>query len=351
MGTKRIDEMAGDREKTYRAFISYSHLDGVICSKLYRRLDGYRVPRDLVGTPSGDGPVPDRLHPVFRDREEFATSADLSSSIQEALEQSDNLVVICSPAAAASKWVDAEIAHFVKLGRASSIHPVIVAGDPPDCFPPSLREALVEPLAADLRDDKDGLDDGALKTIAGLLGVPLGKLKDREAARTRKRAQRNGALAAIFAMLSVVAVATAWVAYSQSQRAQIAIRAGVEGLAGVADIVATESGTGGVRRSVGDALLRKMETLADNVIEIAPDNSLLAGERGRLMIISSRYHRTTGNLELAEREARAAETLYASLAAQGIKFLDAKRQQSAAFKRNRRQFAGARRNHTGAGGL
>ncbi len=128
----------------YRAFISYNHRDSVICAKLHRRLDGYRPPPELVGAETDLGRVPDRLHPVFRDREELATSADLPSTIKDALEQSGHLVVICSPNAAASKWVDAEIAYFVEMGRANRIHPVIVEGEPPDCFPPSLREALAD---------------------------------------------------------------------------------------------------------------------------------------------------------------------------------------------------------------
>ncbi|NYT74097.1 hypothetical protein HZU72_16920 [Halomonas sp. QX-2] len=55
----------------YWAFISYSSKDARIGEKLHRQLETYRVPRDLVGRPGRDEPVPRRLFPIFRDREEL----------------------------------------------------------------------------------------------------------------------------------------------------------------------------------------------------------------------------------------------------------------------------------------
>jgi len=61
----------------YRAFISYSHKDEAWATWLHRAIERYRVPRRLVGRTSRDGSVPRRLFPIFRDREELPTSADL----------------------------------------------------------------------------------------------------------------------------------------------------------------------------------------------------------------------------------------------------------------------------------
>lgn len=63
-------------------------------------LDTPRVPERLVGRQSEFGAVPERLAPVFRDRDELATSTNLGETLRHALQQSANLVVICSPAKA-----------------------------------------------------------------------------------------------------------------------------------------------------------------------------------------------------------------------------------------------------------
>ena len=90
----------------YRAFISYSHSDENWARWLHRSLETYRVPKHLVGTVTAFGPVPERLAPVFRDRDELATATNLGATLTKALEQSAFQVVICSPAAATSRWVN-----------------------------------------------------------------------------------------------------------------------------------------------------------------------------------------------------------------------------------------------------
>ncbi len=89
----------------YKSFISYSHRDEPWGKWVQRALESYRVPRRLVGGKGRFGPVPARIAPVFRDREDLSSAADLSSSVMQELLASETLVVICSPAAAASKWV------------------------------------------------------------------------------------------------------------------------------------------------------------------------------------------------------------------------------------------------------
>ena len=87
----------------YWAFISYSHKDTAIADWLHRKLETYRVPKSLVGTPSREGEVPSRIMPIFRDREELPTSSELGDNLQKSLQQSRYLIVICSPDAAQSR--------------------------------------------------------------------------------------------------------------------------------------------------------------------------------------------------------------------------------------------------------
>jgi tetratricopeptide (TPR) repeat protein len=178
----------------YSAFISYNHRDRAWALWLHRALERYSVPKRLWGRPAPWGEIGQRLPPVFRDRDELATSSDLASSVKEALADTAFLIVICSPNSARSKWVDEEIKTFVAAGREKFIRLIIVDGEPhsPDpareCLPPSLvREGAPEPLAADVRREGDGKQAAKLKILAGILGVPYDELRQREAARRQKR--------------------------------------------------------------------------------------------------------------------------------------------------------------------
>ena len=91
-----------DDETGYRAFLSYSHRDAAQARALHRRLETYRIPRRLVGRDGDRGPVPARLAPIFRDREELPAAGDLSETVRAALARSGALIVICSPHSAAS---------------------------------------------------------------------------------------------------------------------------------------------------------------------------------------------------------------------------------------------------------
>ena len=93
-------------QKKYWAFLSYSHQDSKACEWLHAALENFRVPRRLADRETPLGRVPKRLFPVFRDRDELPGSAELGTNLTEALAQSRALVIICSPAAARSRWVN-----------------------------------------------------------------------------------------------------------------------------------------------------------------------------------------------------------------------------------------------------
>ena len=112
----------------YKAFISYSHKDEKWGRWLHRGIEGYRIPKGLVGRDTLNGPVPKRLFPLFRDREELPTASDLSEIIDQALIDSSHLIVICSPNSAKSQWVNEEVKAFKKLGKQNRILCLIVDG-------------------------------------------------------------------------------------------------------------------------------------------------------------------------------------------------------------------------------
>lgn len=191
----------------YFAFLSYSHQDSADADWLHKELERFRVPSSLAGRLTENGVIPKRLTPVFRDRHELAAAADLGAEIRTALASSRFLIVLCSPAAAASEWTNAEIELFKRLHPDGCVIAAIVAGEPfaseirgreaEECLPPALRQKYdrrgrpigkrAEPLAADLRETGDGRRLGFLKVVAGMLGVGLDDLVQRDQLRRQRR--------------------------------------------------------------------------------------------------------------------------------------------------------------------
>lgn len=191
----------------YYAFLSYSHADTATADWLHKQLERFRVPRSVAGHLTENGIAPKRLTPIFRDRHELAAASDLGEEIREALAASRYLIVLCSPAAARSRWTNAEIEVFKRLKGDDCVFAAIVAGEPfasdipgredEECLPPALRvhydrrgrptNKRAEPLCADLREGGDGRRMGFLKLVAGLLGVGLDELVQREATQRHRR--------------------------------------------------------------------------------------------------------------------------------------------------------------------
>lgn len=228
----------------YWAFISYSHRDEAVAKRLQRRLETYRLPRKLVGRNGPAGPVPARVRPLFRDRDELHAGADLKAHVQQALAASRWLIVVCSPDAARSPWVEREIVEFKRLHGEHRVLALIAAGEPyasrlpgreaEECFPNALRHALdergepcgaaLEPIAADLRAHGDGPKRAPLKLLAGIVGVGFDELVRRDAARRTRwlAAVAAGSLAgmAVLTVLTVLALRARDEARQQRAQAQ-----------------------------------------------------------------------------------------------------------------------------------
>lgn len=188
----------------FAAFISYSSKDAAFARRLHTALEAYRIPKSLGSFDLlGEGGKPNRVYPVFRDREELS-AGDLGERIEAALRASSALIVVCTPDSAASPWVQKEIEYFSALGRRQRIFTVIpdaassiaADDDPRVCFPPALRGGS-EPLAADARKRRDGFRGALLKMVAGLIDVNAGALVDRDRTSRSIRALQIAAGSAI----------------------------------------------------------------------------------------------------------------------------------------------------------
>lgn len=119
-------------------------------------LKAYVIPPELVGQINGRGEIiPERMASVFRDESELPEAAGLSAEIRYALEQSNCLIVICSPRSAQSRQVNEVVSYFKQLGRGHQILPFVIAGTPnastgnqpgaggaDECYVPALRHPV-----------------------------------------------------------------------------------------------------------------------------------------------------------------------------------------------------------------
>ncbi|HEX4303273.1 MAG TPA: toll/interleukin-1 receptor domain-containing protein [Rhizomicrobium sp.] len=297
----------------YRAFISYNHRDQKWGEWLRRALESYRVPRRLVGAPGRDGPIPARLFPVYRDREETPTSADLSEQIQDALAQSAYLIVICSPHAVASRWVNEEIQTFKRLGRANRILAIIVDGEPnagdkppilgPDgvplteCFPEALRYHLdaddtlsperTEPVAADARRQGDGRQNAKLKLIAGLLGVGYDDLKQRDREARRVRIAIRSVAAACFAVLAIVAGVSFWISEAMADNQKDALDQHLIGIVSQMDRI-------GVPRFGVQTFINLFDSQS-RIMAYGANSTERLNQRVSVLMASAYFYSTTGD--------------------------------------------------------
>lgn len=219
--------MAADQPGTsqYAAFISYSHRDTAWAKWLHSALERYRLPRspELAS-------LPQRVGRCFRDDDESKASADLGQLIRDALRQSRAMIVVCSPAAAQSAWVEKEIVEFKRLHGSDRVFALIVDGTvhggPDECLPAALKRRIgpafpdgtapMEPLAVDVR--RLGRGDALLKLVAALLEVDFDRLNRRDEQRARRRLVAVASTVA--ATLSVLAI-VGWSAIDSARSARL----------------------------------------------------------------------------------------------------------------------------------
>lgn len=206
-----------DVSPRYRAFISYSHSDERLAGRLHRWLETYRLPKRVVGLETARGEVPKRLTPIFRDRNELPASFDLNEEVRAALADSACLIVLCSPRARQSRWVAEEIACFRSLHPDRPVLAALLSGEPAEAFPAALTDGGREPIAADFRKGGDG-KLALLKLVAGLTGVGLDELVQREAQRQLTRAMAITTTAFVSALILAALLVAAISARNEAER-------------------------------------------------------------------------------------------------------------------------------------
>lgn len=189
------------------AFLSYSRADKALARCLARALSAYRPPKDL--------PVPQRELRVFRDEDDF-TGVDYFAAVERHLTDSASLIVLCSPNARRSRYVDDEIRRFAAARGAARIVPVLGAGLPNNeavdgreaqgAFPDALCELMTMPLAVSyvgFDPKKDKVDKGAFEgawytLLSNLYGVSRSEIEQRDKRRQARARRLRLAVAGAF---------------------------------------------------------------------------------------------------------------------------------------------------------
>lgn len=197
----------------YYAFISYATKDSKWAKWLQHKLSYYHIPSSIK---KDNISIPQKIRPVFIYEYDMAGNV-LNEAIEKELNSSKYLIVICSPNAVRSKYVNREIETFIKLGRKKYIIPFIVDGEvnaeehEKECFPQALRKH------ADSRKDNfelrganvstDGKHGALVDVVATMLGVRRDILKNRYDNRRKKRI----AITAFLVFLAILCGFLSWV--------------------------------------------------------------------------------------------------------------------------------------------
>jgi hypothetical protein len=196
-----IDVPNGQAAPRYCGFISYNRDDSRLARRLHKALESYRIPKELLShgfVANAQNKEGLKLGRFFLDEEELAASTGLGPALYGALQDSNNLIVIASPAAARSAWVNEEVDYYKSKVR-RRVFAVIASGVPNnrdnECLPAALRSSGPiddatssgnnEPGAPDIT--KEPFSRDLIRLVAGILGVPFDSLWKRELRRKKRR--------------------------------------------------------------------------------------------------------------------------------------------------------------------
>jgi len=201
----------------YDAFISYSRKDSAFAARLEKALEAFKAPKDLASSR--------RNLNIFRDERDLS-GTDYYHSIEKHLANSNKLIVVCSPNARQSTYVNDEIRRFAGVRKTDNIIPVLIQGIPNNevtlaqekdaAFPDALCEVMELPLAADYRGfdiaqdrlQKDGFEGPWYAVLANLYGVSRREIEQRDRKRQASR-RRNLAGITLTLMLTLLGL-TLW---------------------------------------------------------------------------------------------------------------------------------------------
>jgi WD40 repeat protein len=229
------------RPRQYEAFISYSHAsDSALAAELQRILN--RIARPTYKWWQWWPPR------VFRDQTNLAAASDLGAEIEDALAGSDSFVLLASTEAAASPWVDREVATWCANKSPDRLFIALTAGTlawddehrdfdraRTSSIPPALTRVFdAEPLWVDFTsvriNESPPRDphfiDGAATLAAAIRGSHKDAIVGEDVRQHRRTKQLVGGAIGLLTLLTALAGLAAIYAFIQrnhaDQRARLA---------------------------------------------------------------------------------------------------------------------------------
>ncbi|GIE75051.1 hypothetical protein Aph02nite_10010 [Actinoplanes philippinensis] len=223
----------------YNGFISYSHAaDGRLAPAVQRGLHHLARPWNRR-----------RALWIFRDQTGLSVTPALWSSIQRAIDSSDYFVLMASPEAARSPWVNREIEHWVATKSADRILPVVTDGEwrwdrsrrdfdeASTAVPPALRGVFdEEPLHLDLRWARDDrhltlrhsrFRDAIAQLAAPMHGVTKDDLEGEDVRQHRRAGRLRWAAVTSLALLALLTSVSGVFAVHNAEQANASAREAV----------------------------------------------------------------------------------------------------------------------------
>ncbi|WIN00381.1 TIR domain-containing protein [Actinoplanes oblitus] len=307
----------------FDGFISYSHAaDGRLAPAVQRGLHRLAKPWHRR-----------RALWIFRDQTGLAVTPKLWTSIQEAMDGSKHFVLLASPEAARSPWVNREIEHWLATKSTDCILPVVTDGewrwDPgardftedSTAVPDALRGVFTEePLFLDLRWARDDVHlnlqhirfrDAIAQLAAPMHGISKDELEGEDVRQHRRARRLSVVAAAALVVLTLVTSLTGIVAVHNANRANAAaVEAQTQQREAVQQRTTAERATQESLRQqenarVQEGRARAAQTETRRQTQLAADQQALAQEAAaearREQAEAQRYHAS------AERERASAE--------------------------------------------
>lgn len=197
-----------DGKYEYFAFVSYKEEDAEWAKWLQRKLEHYKLPTAL----RKENPnLPERISPIYEYKTE-AGGGRLKEVIWKGLTSSKYLIVICSPRATKSEWLNKGIRYFVESGLEENIIPFIVEGKPkannPDeeCFPSELLKLTGDRELRGININEMGRDAAAVKVVSQMFDVKFDSLWQRY--EREQRQQRRKKLGSVLGGITILAIAS-----------------------------------------------------------------------------------------------------------------------------------------------
>lgn len=315
--------------RVYDAFISYSHAKDKPVAQAFQA-----VAQDI-----GRAWWQRRALRIFRDDSSLAAAPELWPEIQSALDASKYLVLFASPEAAASIWVNKEVAHWLAHKSARTLLIALTDGDlawsesrndflvgPAPVLPPALSKVFAsEPKWVDLRAYRAGGEaankrnpDFLMRTAdlaAAIHGMPKEDLLSDELRQQRRALATAWTAAACLALLAGIAAWQAYVAIQERARVERVLTEGAKSANTlVGDLAERFRGQKNIPQKFILDVLGQGRTLVTDLAKAGGERPDLIQLQGKALAEISKTLRSQGDPVAAQNDATHAIAAFEKLA-------------------------------------